>query len=282
MNAAYLLAAITSVFFGAADLCGGIAARRAPAVTVTLFSGLAAILVLLPAFAFIHGDATPGSLAWGAGAGVFGGIGALLLYRALAHGPVSVASPILCVTGLALPVIAGIALGERPSLLASAGLVLTPVSIVLLAQVDARWTHEERARVRRVIVPSLVAGFVVGFFLLCLGRIPKGSGLMPLMVARVTGMLVLAAWALARRLPLVPAAGARRMSLGAGALDSAANVGYVIAVQHATLSLVAALVSLAPATSVLLARLWLGERWSAGQRAGLVAALGAGAMISLG
>ena len=282
MSPAYLLAALTSVFFGAGDLCGGMAARCAPAVTVTLFSGLAALVLLVPAFALIHGHATPVSLAWGAAAGVCGGVGALLLYRALAHGPVSVASPILCITGLALPVIVGLTLGERPSPLAMVGLVLTPVSIALLAQADSRWSDEQHAQVRRVIPMALVAGFAIGFFLLFLGRIPAGSGLVPIVVARVTGMLVLAGWALARGLPLVPAPEARRLALGAGALDSAANVGYVIAVQHATLALVAALVSLAPATTVLIARLWLGERWSTGQRAGLVVALAAGAMISLG
>ena len=276
MSPAYLLAALSSVFFGAADLCGGLAARRAPAITVTLFSGFAALVMLVPAMAFIHGHATPVSLAWGAAAGVFGAVGAL------AHGPVSVASPILCITGLALPVIVGLALGERASLLAVVGLVLTPVSIVLLAQADSGWTPEQRAQVRRVIPMALFSGFAIGFFLLFLGRIPAGSGLLPFAVARVSGMVVLAAWALLRRLPLVPVAGARRMSLAAGALDSAANMGYVVAVQHATLALAAALTSLAPATTVLLARLFLGERWSAGQRAGLIVALAAGALISLG
>ena len=282
MNPAYLLAALSSVCFGAADLSGGLAARRAPAVTVTLFSGLAALVMLAPAMGFIRGHATPVSLVWGAAAGIFGGVGALLLYRALAHGPVSVASPILCITGLALPVIVGFALGERPSIFAIVGLVLTPLSIVLLAQADSGWTPEQRAQVRRVIPMALFSGFAIGFFLLFLGRIPRGSGLLPFAVARVSGMVVLAAWALFRRLPLVPVAGARRMSLAAGALDSAANMGYVIAVQHATLALAAALTSLAPATSVLLARLFLGERWSAGQRTGLVVALAAGVLISLG
>ena len=282
MSPAYLLAALSSVCFGAADLCGGLAARRAPAVTVTLFSGLAALVMLVPAIWFIHGHATSASLAWGAAAGVFGGIGALLLYRALAHGPVSVASPILCITGLALPVIVGLALGERPSMLAIVGLVLTPVSIVLLAQADSGWTPEQRAQVRRVIGMALVAGFAIGFFLLFLGRIPAGSGLLPVAFARVMGMAVLAGWALFRRLPLVPVAGARRMSLAAGALDSAANMGYMVAAQYATLSLAAALTSLAPATSVVLARVFLGERWSTGQKAGLVVALAAGVLISLG
>lgn len=38
----------------------------------------------------------------------------------------------------------------------------------------------------------------------------------------------------------------------------------------------------APATTVMLARAFLGERWSAGQRFGLALALAAGVCISLG
>ena len=48
------------------------------------------------------------------------------------------------------------------------------------------------------------------------------------------------------------------------------------------MALVAAIVSLAPATTVLLARATLGERWSVSQRLGLALALAAGACISLG
>jgi uncharacterized membrane protein len=48
------------------------------------------------------------------------------------------------------------------------------------------------------------------------------------------------------------------------------------------MSLVSAIVSLAPATTVLLARGVLGERWSVAQRWGLALALTAGGCISLG
>jgi drug/metabolite transporter (DMT)-like permease len=70
--------------------------------------------------------------------------------------------------------------------------------------------------------------------------------------------------------------------LTAGALDSSANLAFVLAVQRAPLVLVSALVALAPAATVLLARLTLGERWTAAQVAGLVLALVAGVCISIG
>jgi drug/metabolite transporter (DMT)-like permease len=85
-----------------------------------------------------------------------------------------------------------------------------------------------------------------------------------------------------RRGPLWPAAAARPVALGAGVLDSGANVAYWLAVQSAPMALASALVSLAPATTVLVARFALGERWSAAQSAGLIVALAAGVCISIG
>ena len=93
-------------------------------------------------------------------------------------------------------------------------------------------------------------------------------------------MLSLAA--LAMRQPLRPPAGAVAVASAAGALDSAANVAYFMAVRGAPMALVTAIVSISPATTVLLARGVLGERWSTAQRWGLVLALAAGACISLG
>src|SRR6185369_11740340 len=130
--------------------------------------------------------------------------------------------------------------------------------------------------------PALGAGAVVGFFLVFLGRIAPGASLWPLAAARVAGIVGLLIALLARREPLWPAPPARGMALATGALDSLANLAYVAAVQRGSLSLVAALVSLAPAVTVLLARATLHERWSVPQRAGLLLALMAGACISVG
>ena len=76
------------------------------------------------------------------------------------------------------------------------------------------------------------------------------------------------------------AAGSLRAILLAGVLDMAANVLYLLAVQRGLLSLVAVIVSLYPASTLLLARQILGERLTAVQVTGVGLALGAVALIA--
>jgi drug/metabolite transporter (DMT)-like permease len=279
MNPAYVAGVLGSLFYGGADFCGGVAARRAPALAVTFLSGFGALAVLFAGIPFVAGVTRPSDLGWGVAAGAFGGLGAMLIYRALAIGPMSVASPVLSVTGLALPVVVGYALGERPSIGAIAGLLIAPLSIVLLGRTAERGTGHDP---RRVLGPALTAGAVVGFFLVFMGRIESGASLWPLIVARLAGLVVLLAVLGMRRESPWPVAAARALSGLTGALDSCANLAFVWAAQRGSLALVSALVSLSPATAVLLARFILGERWSASQKIGLLLALVAGTLISFG
>jgi drug/metabolite transporter (DMT)-like permease len=249
---------------------------------VTLLSGVAALAVLFLGLPITPGVIRATDLGWAALAGACGGVGAMLIYRAMAMGPVSVASPVLCVVGLALPVIVGVALGERPLPLAIAGLVLAPLAIALLAQTGFGLTADERVQVRRVLGPSIAAGLAAGCFLVFFGRVQPGAGLWPLILGRAVGMVVLAVGILASRRPFAPPRAAWTIALGAGALDSLANICYVAGVQRGSMALVAALVSLSPATAVVLARFVLGERMSAPQRAGFALALAAGALIATG
>src|SRR5262249_14162953 len=159
-NPAYLTAALASVFYGSADFCGGLGARRAPLATVTLFAWVAGLALLLLGAPFAGGGTRITDLGWGVLGGRFGPFGAGLLYRALAIGPVSVASPIFCIVGLALPVLVGLVLGERPHAAALVGLALTPVSILLLTREDSRDAPHVRGAARRVLGPSLLAGSV--------------------------------------------------------------------------------------------------------------------------
>jgi drug/metabolite transporter (DMT)-like permease len=279
VNPAYLVAMGASVLYGTADFTGGIAARRASVPVVTLAAWLAGLVALVALAPFVPGRPAPADLAWAAAGGAAGALGGALLYRALAIGPVGIASPIFCIVGLALPVLVGFALGERPHAAGIAGLLLAPVSIALLT---AEGGGGEPGGARRALVPSLTAGLVIGFFLVFMSRIRGGSGLWPIAAARVVGTLATLVFVVARRLPLAPPTGVRRVALGAGVLDAAANVAYVDAVQHGSLALVAALVSMAPATTVMLGRVVLHERWHRWQAFGLALALVAGALISLG
>jgi drug/metabolite transporter (DMT)-like permease len=282
VNPAYAIGVLSSFLWGVADFSGGLAAKRAPAPLVAAFSGLGALVVLFVGMPFMPGTPTATDLAWGAAAGVCGAAGAALMYRSLAMGPMSLASPVFSLIGLCVPVLFGLAAGERPSALAWCGVGLAMVAIPLLSMTGEGPGHHPRAHVRRTLLVAIAAGLVIGWFLVFVARIGGTAGLWPLAVARGVGMGILGGWYLVRRQPLVPPAEARMPALGAGLLDSAANVTFLIAVHRAPLVLVAALVSLAPATTVLVARLTLGERWSVAQWAGLLLALGAGVCISIG
>jgi len=285
VNPVYLLAALASLLYGSADFCGGLASRRGHALAVTYLAGFSALVVLFIGLPLSPGVTRLSDVGWAIAGGVFGAIGAMLAYRALAIGPMSVASPIFSITALALPVMVGILLGERPAWIAVVGLALSPPAIVMLAQgahASNAASMEHSRHIRGAVIRSLIAGVVLGFFLVFLGRIQEGASLWPLVTARVAGILCLAAVLLARREALLPARPDRAMSLVTGVLDSLANLAFVAAVPRGSLSLVAALVALAPAASVLLARVFLDERWSPMQVAGLALALGAGVCISLG
>ena len=82
---AYLLALSSAALYGAADFLGGLASRRANTLAIVVTSqgcGLTLLVLSLP----LLPDATPAArdLVWGGAAGLAGGVGVTLLYRALA------------------------------------------------------------------------------------------------------------------------------------------------------------------------------------------------------
>ena len=100
---------------------------------------------------------------------------------ALATGLASVVSPTAAVTGAALPVLVGIALGERPEALTWLGVLIAIPAILLLSF--------ERGEGRGQAVKSLRTGFIAGLgfggFFILLARTGESSGLWPLLAARL-------------------------------------------------------------------------------------------------
>jgi drug/metabolite transporter (DMT)-like permease len=97
-------------------------------------------------------------------------------------------------------------------------------------------------------------------------------GIWPLVGARVTSVTLFTALGVARVTAAALPRAALGAALGAGILDAAANVFYVLALSHGLLSVVSVLTALYPAGTVVLARCVLGERLSGVQRTGLVVA----------
>jgi drug/metabolite transporter (DMT)-like permease len=219
-------------------------------------------------------------LAWGAVAGVAGGGGVALLYRALAIGPMSIVAPLTAVCAALIPVAAGVALGERLTPVTMGGIALAVAAIVLVGQ-------EPRRGGRRPVNwdglrIALASGVLIGLFLVVLARAAPASGLWPLIPARVTSIALFAAIALATGRSVRMPAPVLKIAAGGGALDMLANALYLVAVQRGPLSLIATLVSLYPASTIVLARIFLGERLSASQLGGIACAVVATVLLVSG
>lgn len=274
---AVILALASAATYGAADFLGGLSSRRAPAVAVTLVSQAAGLAVLLAVVAVLGGSPTGADLGWGAAAGLAGGVGLLLLYRGLAGGTMSVVAPITAVCAAAVPIVAGLAMGERPAALALGGVAVALLAIVLVSREEAAGP---RGPVTAVAGTALLAGAAFGLFFVLLERTGEAAGLWPLVAARVSSITLLAVIARAAGQPWGVPRAALSGVLAAGLLDMAANVFYLLAVREGLLSLVAVLASLYPASTVLLATIVLRERLHPVQRTGLAAAAAAVVLIA--
>ena len=269
MIAAVAWSVLASVVFGSADFLGGFGARRTPALLVTLCAMLVGFAILVPAALRAPGIAGPADFAWSGAGGVLGGLGVALLFRVLAIGPVGTVSPIVAVTGVAMPVLAGLFWGERPGLAALIGIVAAAIAIVLVSGAPA--DGHPRARGATLALAG-IAGASLGGFLVCLSRVSEHAGLWPLVTARLAGTVSVLAILLVRREPFRIDRGTVAICAASGVLDSIANLLYLWIVQQHALSIVGTIVSLSPATVVLLARIVLHERFHRRQVIGLLLA----------
>ncbi len=270
-----LLALASAATFGVADFLGGLATRKAHVLVVTLLTNLAGGILALVVYSVIGGEWTRTTVAWSVSGGLFGLLGLMLLYSGLAVGPNKLVSPVSAVVSAVVPVATGLALGERPGLLAALGLALTPPAIWFLAGGEMRLDGADR----KPLVMAVGAGMGFGLFFTFLAQVPEGSGAVPLVVARVASISVLVVAVLIVR-PAFPALSWSGVALAGGALDMTANGLFLWAVTDGELTIVGALSSLFPATTVILAVTTLGERLTRTQIAGLTLALGAAALLS--
>ncbi|WP_308250561.1 DMT family transporter [Nonomuraea rhizosphaerae] len=272
-----ILATACAIVYGTADFFGGLATRRSRVFSVVALSQLAGLALILALLPLLPGRLTDQALLWGVASGIAGAAGLVLFYRALATGVMSVVAPTTAVTSAALPVMYGLATGERPQPMALAGVVLALGSVLLVSQDRS---GKRSGSIGSVLI-ALAAGAGFGGFFILLALAPDDGGLWPLVGARLSSVTLVVLLAVAARRTLKPGGGSLHIIVAAGVLDMVANVLYLLAKQEGLLSLVAVLVSLYPASTLLLARQVLGERLHAIQVAGVACALGAVALIAV-
>jgi uncharacterized membrane protein len=282
-----VLALGAALLYGSADFLGGAATRRAALVAVLLTAGVAGVAVQLPAALLLGGPPRAVGVEWGLAAGAVGGIGLMLFYAGLAAGPMSVVSPVSALAATVLPVGVAVAEGERPGVAVYVGVVLCLAATVLVSSgagaselagavggprwlPDAAWPRRLRG-----VGLGLASGAAFGLFFLFIRNGGETGALWPALAARCAGLSVyLVAALVVRSGPVRPRTGwpLFATAVGAGALDAAANVSYVLATRAGLFGPAVVLTSLYPAVTVLLARLALRERMRRTQQAGLLLA----------
>jgi len=274
----YALAA--SACWGTADFVGGLKSRRLPTLSVLLTietAGLLAAVVveLATREPFPSTRAAVDAILAGT-AGIFA-LGAF--YRALAIGTMSIVAPISA-TGVALPVIVGLATGDRLHAVVGTGLAVTVVGVMLAS----RDVHEDDAAARTgrlSIVLALVAALGFGSYFVGADVAADESVLWTVLLGRAAAIPVVGALAWAQRVGVPPRADLGQLAL-VGLVDLGATALYALANTHGALSIVSVVGSLYPVTTVLLARTVLQERIRPVQAAGVATALTGVAMIAAG
>ena len=251
---------------------------------VMIFSQLAGLITLLLVLPFLPPTtATHADFAWGALAGGALGIGLMLLYQGLATGKMSVVAPVTAVLAVVVSAVAGIVLGDRLSISASLGVVLAIGAITLISQDGVqKATREPGLGIAQALASALLAGVLIGVFFAALKQSSPTSGLLPLLSARLAALVVLGFVACWRQSPLRVGRDAVWLIVVGGALDILANVLYLLATRVGMLTIAATLTSLYPASTILLARLVLGERLRRIQMTGLACAGVGVALIGAG
>jgi uncharacterized membrane protein len=270
---AILLGLASAIAFGVSDYLAGVLSRRLHFTLVGLISQVSATALAWASLPWTGGPRpATAALAWGALSGIGGGVGSLALYRGLGRGKMSVVGPLSSVGAAALPALAGIALGDRPSPLAIGGVLLALPAIWLVASSSGR-PGGERAAGPSGVGDGLLAGAGFGLLFIGLARAGDGAGLWPVATGQLTALVLLTVVVgvrLATTRPTLPG-GPRALlpPLLVGCLSVTATLLYFLATHSGLLTIVAVLASLYPGITVLLAWLLLGERITRVQRAGL-------------
>lgn len=293
-----------ALVFGSGDFLGGMASKRMGAFLATGVAAVVGLFVLFGLTFIIPGTITPDTILWGLISGVCGALAILLLYAALAIGPMSILSPLGALISAVFPVLWAIFIShETLAWFGYLALGIGAIAIVLVA-----FTPEKEAikpNLRGLVFAS-VSGIFIGLFLIVMDQVPVDAGVYPLVFNRfvnisimfsVVGGMALIRWAHKRgylgrdgnpRADLVVGdAGALdyrtgiKFALAGGVLDSLGNALLLLGIQAGNLSVMSVLTAMYPAGTIILAAMVLREKITKLQLFGMVLALAAAALLAV-
>ncbi len=271
---------ISAAAWGAADFTGGLASRRTGAYQAVLYGEVIGQVVIV-IVAFLVAQPVPELPIWllAMTAGALGTSGLLLLYYSMTKGLMSIATPVSALLAALLPVLIGSILERPPGFLVILGFAFALAAVWLISQ-SQDGVKDLLSHLANLRLP-LLAGVGFGLYFILMHSATRTAIFWPMVASRAGGISILIVYMLLNRQGWVPNKSAYGMMLLNGLLDISGNLFFVLAGQAGRLDVAAVLSSLYPGSTVLLAWIFLRERLSRTQWAGIFAALVAIVLFTL-
>ena len=279
---AIFLALMAALSYGISDFAAGLASRRLSAGPVSAGVVVLTLLTAVFAVALFPGDEGPSAhlLAWGAASGLGSAVGTLALYHGLSVGRMSVVATLSAVLAAIIPAIVGVAIGDQLTLVATVGIVIAIPAIALTS-----WHPEgdDHGSARAGAIYGAIAGLGFALLFIALNQAGSEAGAWPVIPGQLVALVLISPFAFrGLRASTRPDRSVGLLILGAGLLGAAANLLFLAATGKGELAIIAVLTSLYPAATVVLARIFLSERWTRLQIAGMLASVVAVVLVSVG
>jgi drug/metabolite transporter (DMT)-like permease len=273
---AVLFGLVSAVTWGAGDFSGGMAVKRTNPYGVVISAHVMS-LFMMAALALIFGEKIPplNDWLWGAAAGLCGGVGLALLYRALATGQMSVAAPVSALVAASLPVLVSAFSDGLPRWVTLLGFILALAAVWLISGgvgIEVRLNH---------LYTPVVAGLAFGAFFVFLHYGSSTSIFWTLAATRIASITGLLGYSIIARESWFPTSDSWGLIAMSSVLDAAGNSFYALSARMGRMDVAAVLGSLYPGSTVLLAWFILKERISRVQLIGILIALAAIVLITI-
>jgi drug/metabolite transporter (DMT)-like permease len=263
---------ISAIGWGAADFTGGFASKKSSPYQVIFLAEIAGLIPLVT-LALLSRESLPdlSALLWSALASTVGTLGLLILYRALADGQMAIAAPVSALLSAVIPVLVGAFTEGLPRLITFLGFGLALASVWVISQNGE--IKGLRINFRDLRLP-LISGLFFGSYFVLIHQATVDTFLWPLVSARLTGTLVMIAYAsLLRKSSMLPKRELWPIVMLGGVLDVVGNGFYVLAAHSGRMDVAAVLGALYPASTILLASVFLKEKIARLQAFGILLAL---------
>lgn len=275
MTEALLFALGASLAWGVADFVGPWQGRQLGVLRVMLWAQVGGVSLLALVTAARGEGPHDWAVLWAIPAALSGTLGLFAFYRAMATGTMSVVAPIAGASAI-VPVVFGIATGDRPSTLQLAGIGSAIVGVAFAS----REQHEGGRRLAAGVGLALLAAIGFGFYFPPMHAAGDADPWWGALVFRLTAAVVVLVAVLVRRPELHLRGRLLAVIVGVGCVDTLGNLLFAASSGHGIVSLTSVLASLYPIVTVMLVALVIKERIAGIQRLGVLLTLVGVGLIS--